>query len=67
MLSLGGFDSTLEIQSSSADFMIIAVYSLIPCILFALAAIMLAFYKLDEMMPEINRVIESRNAGEEVS
>ncbi len=62
MLTMGGFDSTLETQTSSANFMIVALYTLIPCILFAVMAVMFSFYKLDKMMPEINRVIESKSA-----
>lgn len=62
MLTMGGFDSALEAQSGSANFMIVALYTLIPCILFVIMAVMLIFYKLDKMMPEINRVIESKNA-----
>lgn len=62
MLTMGGFDSTLETQTSSANFMIVALYTLIPCILFAVMAVMFSFYKLDKMVPEINRVIESKSA-----
>lgn len=64
MLTIGGFDSTLETQGSSANFMISAVYGLIPAILFVLMSIMLVFYKLDKMMPEINRVIENKSVEE---
>ena len=69
MLSLGGYDGTAATQSASANLAISALYGLIPAILFAAMAVMMAFYKLDRMMPEINRVIEQRNApqaGEEV-
>lgn len=61
MLSIGGFDASLETQSAGANFSISAVYGLIPCILFVLIAIMLSFYKLDKMMPEINKAISQRN------
>lgn len=64
MLTIGGFDATVEVQSSSANFTIAAVCGLIPAVLFVLMAIMLAFYKLDKMMPEINRVIGSNNEAE---
>ena len=63
MLSWGGFDANAASQTGSANFAISAVYGLIPAILFALIAVMLIFYKLDKMMPEINRVIEERNAA----
>ena len=63
MLSWGGFNADAAVQSAGANFAISAVYGLIPAILFALIAIMLTFYKLDKMMPEINRVIEERNAA----
>lgn len=62
MLTWGGFDKDLAVQTDSAKFAISAVYGLIPSILFALVAIMLCFYKLDRMMPEINRTIEARSA-----
>ena len=62
MLSLGGFDASVESQSQGANFAISALYGLIPGILFVLMAIMLIFYTLDKKMPEINRVLESRNA-----
>lgn len=61
LLSLGGFDAKAEVQAASANMVITAVYSLIPCILFIAMAVMLAFYKLDKMMPEINRVIAQRS------
>lgn len=62
MLSIGGFNENLTVQSDSANFAISALNGLIPAILFALLAFMLVFYKLDKLMPEINRTIESRNA-----
>ena len=62
MLSLGGFDASLETQSFSSEFAITALYALIPCILFLLVAVLLKFYKLDAMMPEINAVIEEKSA-----
>lgn len=57
MLSVGGFDAKLEIQGSGANMAISSLYGLIPCILFVILTVMMVFYKLDKMMPEINRVI----------
>ena len=61
MLSVGGFDAALETQSSGTNMVIASVYGLIPCILFVGIAIMMIFYKLDKMMPEINQVISQKN------
>lgn len=61
MLSISGFDSKLEVQERVTNVAISSVYGLIPCILFIVMAIMLSFYKLDKMMPEINRVLEQKN------
>lgn len=63
MLSWSGFDGEAAVQSSLANFAINALYGLIPAILFAIMAVVLHFYKLDAMMPEINRVIEERNSA----
>ncbi|RHR33038.1 MFS transporter [Clostridium sp. AF19-22AC] len=60
MLSLGGFNAKLEDQGAGANMAISSVYGLIPCILFAAMAVMLVFYKLDKMMPEINRALEQK-------
>ena len=62
LLSVGGFDASLETQSFTAELAITGLYALIPCILFLLVAILLKFYKLDAMMPEINAVIEEKSA-----
>lgn len=64
VLKLAGYDGAAATQSSSAVFGISAMYGLIPAILFAVLAVMMVFYKLDKMMPEINRAIESGTAKE---
>lgn len=61
MLAIGGFDGAAEVQSASAITAINALQGLIPCLLFVAIAVMLMFYKLDKMMPEINRVIAEKN------
>lgn len=64
VLQIAGYDGAAAVQSAGAQFGISAIYGLLPAILFALLAVMLAFYKLDKMMPEINRAIEG-GAGAE--
>ena len=63
MLSIGGYNGEAAVQTEAANFSITALYTLIPAALFAVMVFVLHFYKLDSMMPEINRVIEERNAA----
>lgn len=65
VLKLAGYDGSAAVQSASAQFGISAVYGLIPAVLFAVLAVMLVFYRLDGMMPEINRTLEERAAKEQ--
>lgn len=58
VLQVAGYDGSAAVQSAAAEFGISAIYGLLPAILFLLLAVMLAFYKLDKMMPEINRTID---------
>lgn len=58
VLQVAGYDGAAAVQSATAQFGISAIYGLLPAILFILLAVMLAFYKLDKIMPEINRVID---------
>ncbi len=60
MLELGGYNSELDIQPDAAIFIIRAITGLIPGILFFGLAFMMIFYKLDKLMPEINKVIDNQ-------
>ena len=61
LLSLSGFDGMQEMQPDSAIMMIRLLASLIPMALYLVLAFVLKFYKLDEMMPQIRKDIESKN------
>lgn len=58
LLSMSGYNGGAAQQSESALLMIRALMGLIPAILFIAVAVMMAFYKLDKLMPEINQSME---------
>jgi Na+/melibiose symporter-like transporter len=62
MLSASGYDGLLETQPDSAIAMINVAQGLIPAILFALLAFIMAGYKLDLLMPKINKELEEKAA-----
>lgn len=62
LLSMSHFDGTLEVQPDSAISMIRFCYSLLPTIIYVLAAVVLHFYKLDKMKPQINAELAERRA-----
>ncbi len=55
-----GFDGTLAVQSSSALSAIVALFSWIPAVLFAVIILLMKFYKLDDMMPQIKAELEAK-------
>ena len=61
MLSAAAFDPDAAVQNAGTLFAIRSVQALIPAILFAGLAIMMAFYKLDKLMPQIKADLEERN------
>ena len=58
-LTIGGYSGSLEIQPASALTAIKFMYIGIPVILFLAIAFLMKSYKLDEMMPEIEKELES--------
>ena len=54
MLSAAGFNSTLSVQPDSALMMIRLLYSLIPTAIYIVAALVLRFYKIDKLKPQID-------------
>ncbi len=61
VMGAAGFDGTLATQSASATASIVALYSWIPAVLFAIIIILMKFYKLDNMMPQIRAELEERH------
>lgn len=61
VMGAAGFDGTLAVQSGAANSAIVALYSWIPAVLFGIIIILMKFYKLDEMMPQISADLEERH------
>lgn len=59
-MGAAGFDGTLAVQSASATKAIVALYSWVPAVLFIVIIILMKFYKLDDMMPQITADLEAR-------
>lgn len=60
VMGAAGFDGTLAVQSAAANIAIVALYSWIPAILFAVIIVLMKFYKLDDMMPQISADLEAK-------
>lgn len=61
VMGAAGFDGTAAVQSASATNAIVALYSWLPAVLFVLIIILMKFYKLDRMMPQISADLEERH------
>ncbi len=57
-----GFDGALAEQPASALNAITALFSWIPAVLFVIIFILMSFYKLDKMLPQIRADLESRHS-----
>ena len=55
LLQAGHYDGTLSTQPDSALFMIRFLIGIVPVIIFAAIAIMMMFYKVDSMLPELEK------------
>ena len=55
LLQLGNYDGTLTTQPDSALFMIRFLIGMVPVIIFVAIAIMMIFYKVDGMLPELEK------------
>jgi Na+/melibiose symporter-like transporter len=60
LLSMGGYDGTLAVQPDSALLMIRILMGIVPAIAFLVVCVVMAFYKLNKLMPEINKTIEAK-------
>ena len=54
-LQLGHYDGTLSVQPDSAIFMIKFLIGIIPAISFAIVAALMVFYKVDDMLPDLEK------------
>ena len=55
LLQLGHYDGTLSVQPDSAIFMIKFLIGIIPAISFAIVAALMVFYKVDDMLPDLEK------------
>ena len=55
LLDVGGYDGALSVQPDSAKLMIRVLMGGVPVVIFATIAIMMMFYKVDRMLPELEK------------
>ncbi|MBS4461945.1 MFS transporter [Aerococcaceae bacterium zg-B36] len=60
VMGTAGFDGTLPVQSAAANNAIVALYSWIPAVFFVVIIVLMKFYTLDDMMPQISADLEAR-------
>lgn len=60
VMGAAGFDGTLAVQTNAVMNTIVALYSWIPAVMFAIIIILMKFYKLDDMMPQIQEDLAQR-------
>lgn len=61
LMGAAGFDSTLAVQPAPAINAIVALFSWIPAALFVIIFILMSFYKLDSMLPQIREELAKRH------
>ncbi len=59
-MGAAGFDGAAATQSASAINSIVILFSWLPAVLFVIIIILMKFYKLDDMMPQITAELEER-------
>ena len=63
IMQAAGFNGSLAVQSSSANFSIVALFSLIPAALFVVSILVFRKYDLYKQMPQIHKDLEERRAA----
>jgi Na+/melibiose symporter-like transporter len=58
LMAAGGYDGAHETQPESALFAIRLLMGIVPAVVFALTGVMMLFYKIDKLQPEINKMVE---------
>jgi Na+/melibiose symporter-like transporter len=62
LLGAAGYDGALEVQTASALWMIRLLYSLAPVLIYALMFVVIRFYKLEKLRPQIEKENAERRA-----
>lgn len=60
LMSMSHYDGILAVQSAEANTMIVALFSVIPGIMFAGIMVLMKFYTLDKKMPQIKKELAER-------
>ena len=63
ILGAGGFDHALAVQSEAAERALIAAYTYIPAIFYLLSMVMMLFYRLDKIYPQVAAELKKRREG----
>lgn len=65
VMGAAGFDGTVAVQTTQVMNSIIALYSWIPAVMFIVIIILMRFYKLDDMMPQIQAELAQRRQAKQ--
>lgn len=60
VMMLGGYVSSAASQSQGAVNSVIGLYTIVPAVLYLIAAVFMHFYKLDDELPQIQKELEQR-------
>ncbi len=60
LMGLSGYDGALATQSTSANYMIIALFSIVPAVFCLIQFILLKFYDLDKLLPQIREDLNKK-------
>lgn len=63
LLSWGGYSGALAVQPASAMLMVRVIMAVVPGIMNVLILLLMSFYKLDRLMPQINQELEERRVA----
>ncbi len=64
LMGMSGYSGSVQVQSESANMMIIMLYSLIPAIFCLIQYMLLRIYDLDKLLPTIRKDLEEKRKGQ---
>jgi GPH family glycoside/pentoside/hexuronide:cation symporter len=64
LMGMVGYDGSLTVQTPAANNMIVALYTWIPAVIFAINLMLLTMHDLDKRMPQIKQDMEARKAAD---
>jgi Na+/melibiose symporter-like transporter len=60
LMAAGGYDGALETQPESALLAIRLLMGIVPIVVFLITGVIMLFYKIDKLQPEINKNTEAK-------